>query len=533
MRNLASTRRFAAVLCTAILVWLSGCAGKGPLRQELADHVERPPRSVVLFLCDGVNADLLEEGCGAGWLPNIEQRFCQGGTRVQNAITIHPSITYASVTTLLTGLEPPEHRIPGNRWFDPQQRLLRDYAYIATYVSVNEDTDAETVYELIAPAYSMSVQSPLRRGVSDNIANWAQSGVRWFFRDYPGVDALTAKTVELVARRANRAGQWPALLTLYFPGLDSVGHERGATSPEYHAALLNLDLHVGRVCDWLEEQGLLSTTYLLLVADHGMIDVDPCRHVDLVQALQQTGASLTHQPCQNVPYERRRRHFDKFEQVITYEDGRCAFVYFKGPSGWDQRPTTAAVHERLTSLPPEWQLWNLDGVDLVAYLADDDEAILRSARGEARVIERLDGETAVYRYVPSPDDVLGYLENPELAAFVNAGFHDAREWLAATCTDDVPALVPDIVPLLHEPRVGQAIVFAAAGCSFVADQPGGHGGIRRGEMRVPLMIAGPDIQPRGVIECARTVDVVPTIMTLLDVEPPTELPGVPVDLPHL
>lgn len=533
MRGRVNQARCISILCCSLLIWLAGCAGKGPLRGKLPEEVVRPRHSVVLFLCDGVNADLLEQGCREGWLPNIDLRFCQRGAHVQDAISIHPSITYAVLATVLTGEDPADHQIPGNRWFDPEQRVLRNYVCVRNYCSINGDSDAETIYEMIAPAYSMSVQSPLSRGVSHNIANWAQSGVRWYFRDYPGVDALTAKTVELVAHEATRAGQWPALLTLYFPGLDTVGHRSGASSPEYHAALVNLDLHIGRVCDWLEGQGLLQTTYLVLVSDHGIADVDPSRYVDLVQALQRAGGRVTHKSCQHHPYAWRRRHFDQFDQVIAYEDGRCALVYFPGQMGWSQRPTPEAVEERLTSGPPESQLWNLNGIDLVGYLASDHEAVIRSPVGQARIVERVDGESSEYAYVPNPDDVLGYMENPELASFVAAGFHDCREWLVATCTADVPALVPDLVPLLRERRMGQAVIFAAAGCNFVPNQCGGHGGIRRREMRIPVMVAGPGIQAGGVVECARAVDLVPTIMELLDLEPPTDLPGVPIDFPHV
>lgn len=49
-------------------------------------------------------------------------------------------------------------------------------------------------------------------------------------------------------------------------------------------------------------------------------------------------------------------------------------------------------------------------------------------------------------------------------------------------------------------------------------------------MRVPMMFAGPGIEPGSAIECVRTVDLVPTLLTLLGVELPDDrsLEGVPL-----
>jgi hypothetical protein len=521
-RGTGSAAPWAILAASFLPVALSGCAGSGPLAVELRHDVLRPDPAVVLFLCDGVQPELLERGCREGWLPNIQRRFVLGGTRVEHAIAVSPAITYCATTSILTGALPGLHRIPGNRWYDPQRRLFRDYGTIRYYRAVNEDSPAPTLYERIAPRFSTSIQAAFMRGVSDNIANWAQSGVRWFFGAYTAVDALTAKTVELVASRANARRQWPDLLTCYFPGLDSVGHEHGPESAEYRAALVNLDHHVGRVCDWLESQGLLETTFLVLVSDHGMLQNDTNGYVDLFHLIRDGwGLRATDRVDQDEPLERRRRYFDRYDTVVEYQDGRCALLYFAGPGGWDERPSPELVIRRLASVPKGRELWNLSGVDVVAYLAGDDEAVLRSSRGTASV-RRRGGEAGwQFCYVPDPDDVLGYLSDPELAAFVADGFHDSRAWLRATCRQEFPDIVPQIISLLHEPRAGQVIVYAAPGYTFVS-QAGGHGGLRRAEMRVPLYFAGPGIKPGGSITCARQVDVVPTVLDLLGADVPQD-----------
>ena len=68
-----------------------------------------------------------------------------------------PPITYASIASILTGTEPEVHGVPGNRWFDPAERLFRNYATIKYYRAVNDDFTVPTLYERIAPRHSSSL----------------------------------------------------------------------------------------------------------------------------------------------------------------------------------------------------------------------------------------------------------------------------------------------------------------------------------------------------------------------------------------
>ena len=509
---------------------VGGCAGLGPLRAELSEDVTRPHPGVIILLCDGLSPDLVSQGVDEGWLPNIEKRFVAAGTRVEHAVTAVPSITYGAITTILTGVTPATHGIPGNHWFDPRERMFRNYATIASYRHINGDFSVPTIYECIDPLVSSSIQAAHIRGVTDNIANWAQSGVRWFFKVYTGVDALTATTIELVAERANRRGNWPALLTCYFPGVDTIGHRSGVSSDRYRAAAKHFDHHLGRICDWLEAQGLLEDTYLVLLSDHGMVDVNPGGCIDLMYLVRDVwGRNATDRMFQEGTYAQRSHHFDRYDTVVCWQDGRRASLYFAGEAGWSETPSCETVAEIMTAPEPEDQLWNVEGVDIVAYLAGENEAIIRSGQGEARIVERESESGIEYRYVPVPDDVLGYLEDDDLAAFVAAGFHESRDWMIATSGQTYPDLVPHIVPLLRHRRFGRVLVFTAPGYSFNAEL-GGHGGVRREEMEMVMMFAGPGITSGATLDCARSVDIVPTLMTWLGVELPEDgsLDGVPL-----
>jgi hypothetical protein len=107
---------------------------------------------------------------------------------------------------------------------------------------------------------------------------------------------------------------------------------------------------------------------------------------------------------------------------------------------------------------------------------------------------------------------------------------DSRAWLEATAHARYPDLVPQIVAMFDSPRAGRLVFFAAEGWDFSTDDPaGGHGSILPGDMRVPMLFAGPGLQPGGTIPFARNCDLMPTLLGLLGAEPRLE-DGTRVDI---
>ena len=369
---------------------------------------------------------------------------------------------------MLTGFGPEDHTIVGNRWFDPDRACFRNYVDAGHYLDINRDCLSRTIYErLTAPRVSVNIQTALKRGVTRDFANWAPSGVMWYFKAYSGVDRLAGNTLPEVCDWANRNGRWPDLLTCYFPGADTTGHRHGPGSQAYFDAAQKIDVQVGRICDWLKQQGLLETSYLMLVSDHGMVETVPEQRIDLSGLVRYGwGRNATTRTVQNRSAPERRAFFDQYDTVVAYQNGRGAFIYFRSGQGWDVPPTPDEVAAILNAPPAEKQLWHQPGIQLSAYLASDDEALLRSVRGTARVVRRSGVDGVEYVYEPLPDDVLGYLDDPPLAAFVRAGFHSSRAWLRATAAQRIPDLVPHIVPLLHVHQAGEVLLFTAPGYSF-------------------------------------------------------------------
>ncbi|MCH8854096.1 MAG: hypothetical protein IID41_15810, partial [Planctomycetes bacterium] len=119
-----------------------------------------------------------------------------------------------------------------------------------------------------------------------------------------------------------------------------------------------------------------------------------------------------------------------------------------------------------------------------------------------------------YRLHSRGGDPLGYLDDPKLRAFVEGGWHDSRAWLAATADTLHPDFVPQVVEMFDSPRAGDIVLFAAEDWAFDTWNSG-HGSSLAGDMRVPMYFAGPDLAHGGQIDCARNVDIMPTVLDLL------------------
>ena len=79
----------------------------------------------------------------------------------------------------------------------------------------------------------------------------------------------------------------PRFVTLYFNAVDSAGHTDGPDSAELNEALTQTDAAVGLLMRGLQRRGLLASTNVVVVADHGMSATSHDREIvlsDLMQA---------------------------------------------------------------------------------------------------------------------------------------------------------------------------------------------------------------------------------------------------------
>jgi predicted AlkP superfamily pyrophosphatase or phosphodiesterase len=183
------------------------------------------------------------------------------------ATSVFPSTTAAALTSLLTGVWPGEHGLVGYRVLDPSRGVL-----------VNQLTGWES--EGLDPLTWQSAPTIFERARADGrptfavgVAAYAGSGfTRATLR---GADFVAAQTPATRVEAAYElAGDNPgSLVYCYLPEADKAGHRYGLDSPQWLAALEEIDAALSR--------GVPQGVGVIVTSDHGMVDVPSHRQVVL------------------------------------------------------------------------------------------------------------------------------------------------------------------------------------------------------------------------------------------------------------
>jgi len=511
-----ATIALATIFALLGLVPWPGC--RTPLERAawLNDGSVRVPDAfAVLFLVDGMSADVTERLLNEGRLPNIERIFVRGGVVVRNAVASMPGATYANTASIITGLFPGHHGILGNQWFDPSDGTWGDYRHATTYLDVNDDLDATTIFDLLGDELTVNVQGHTHRGATVNELHLVRSGWDWVLKRYSQVDQRVGRAALDIAEHARWAGRWPALTMLYFPGVDEHAHRFGAASPQYQRAIMDVDEAVGRFTSDLRRLGLLDRCYLVLVSDHGMTTAQS--HTDVAAWLRRCRGWRVrdHLPALARWFD-GRMPLPGDDAVYIESGGRCAHLHLRGLSGWRQRVSTEVIDAAVRGSCGRPPMTKLPGVHLVCAWHAEGQVSVYTPAGTALLSRRETDFGAEYSAIVTSGDPPAVSSALGLPASLAQGeWLSGREWLARTSGGAHPDLVPQIVEMFASRRTGDVVLFADQDAMFHPCWRGGHGSTFRDDMRVPLFFSGPDLQKGVQLPLARSVDVAPTLMDLL------------------
>ena len=234
-------------------------ADLGP--EEIADT-----RHVVLFVVDGLGQAQLESG------PAPALRASLRGTMT----SVFPSTTATAVTTFLTGLAPVEHAVTG--WFTWLRELDSVIAPLPfTTRAGGTDLTALGVSPadvFVGPSVFERVRADCHTVLPADLvdSSYSQSHMRGAApRGFEGLDALVDSILDIVRHARRRS-----YISAYWPVLDAVSHEFGASSVQARRHLAEIDLHFRCLRDALAGTG----TLLVVTADHGFVDIRPESRLD-------------------------------------------------------------------------------------------------------------------------------------------------------------------------------------------------------------------------------------------------------------
>lgn len=249
----AGARIVLALACLA-------CAAAEP-----AQH--REP-AVVMLSFDGTRpADVLDSG-----LPAFAE-VARRGLAAERLVPVFPTNTFPNHVTLATGVWPDVHGIVNNRFVDPERGLFR-YDDDPSWILVEPIWSWLARYGVVSASYHwVGSQGPWRNGRGP--LYW-----RRFDADTPAAEKMEQILSWLDEPDPERR---PRFVSAWLPGADHAAHEHGPDSGAARRALQSQDAALAAFLRGLDARGLLGSTTLLLVSDHGMAPVS--RRVDLQAAL--------------------------------------------------------------------------------------------------------------------------------------------------------------------------------------------------------------------------------------------------------
>jgi len=488
-------------------------------------------KMALLIVTDGLKPELLERMMEAGELPNFKKYIYGRGAASDCAFTSAPSVTCPNLTAMVTGQYGSHSGVAGMKFLDRRELQFRKYDRYADIWEVNNDCASPTIMEALKDEYTFVNLFPLYRG-ADHYARMFYNSLRAkVFTRWDLDDAACCANIARVFEYCHaKAGRYPRFTILYLIGTDYYAHHYRPDSPEYGAYVKFIDDNLGNMFSRLDKIGVLDDMLIVYLSDHGMLDVDSSDGFDLIAAMQNDlGMKIAGYNISNaLSWKQRLDRYNAYNAVLTASGERYCYIYLASELPNRFRSVNLFAHPRTLEEIRRYEVTKGRYVDLVSALLKYDAVEHVLARknestiavfhrdGEAEIERRVIDGKKMYRYkVVSGADPFAYSYTESAGKMNGDTFYTAGEWLEATCQTEFPDAVVQCIEVFDAPdRVGDLLVYARPGYEFNARQKGAHGGLHRGEMRIPLAFAGP-----GIRQCrfgpVRNVDIMPAILDYL------------------
>jgi predicted AlkP superfamily pyrophosphatase or phosphodiesterase len=295
-----SRSSFGRHLVAAALMLVAGaaCAPASPPCASASARDARPRATppgpvhhVVLVTMDGLLPDsYLHPDAHGLQVPTLRALVARGAAS-DGALSVFPSVTYPSHTSIVTGVVPAKHGIVSNRSFDPLEDDLDGWRWYA------EDIRRDPIWRLAERAgyptamvhWPVSVGADVTwrmpeywRAKNDNdrklvralatpdlLESVAREHPDFWPRFQPPVskdDALTDVALHILTTAE------PTLLLLHMVEVDGEQHKHGVWSPEAKAAIEKDDAQLARLLGAIERRGWTRDASIVVASDHGFMD---------------------------------------------------------------------------------------------------------------------------------------------------------------------------------------------------------------------------------------------------------------------
>jgi len=221
--------------------------------------------TVILLSIDGFSYNYL-----ARYQPKNILKFAQTGIKAE-LLPVYPSKTFPNHLSIITGVYPATHGIVHNKFYHP---LLKQKYKLGAGKNDSAWLTAQPFW-----AYAQD------KGIKSAVYFWPESEVKGqssapvYNIPYNSSDSIEMRFNQIITWLKLPKDQVPNLVVSYFSSVDSAGHEYGVNAPELAAAIKNIDNAFGKFLKQLEKE-IPQNVNIILLSDHGMVQVDPQKYID-------------------------------------------------------------------------------------------------------------------------------------------------------------------------------------------------------------------------------------------------------------
>ncbi|WP_425637568.1 ectonucleotide pyrophosphatase/phosphodiesterase [Algoriphagus yeomjeoni] len=230
---------------------------------------EKKEPIVILISLDGFRYDYVSR-----FKPENISRFIAAGVAAESMMPSFPSKTFPNHYTIATGLKPEHHGLVDNSFYDPKKDL--------TYGIGKKELVQDGTWYGGTPLWVLAEQNNMIAASYFFVGSEADvQGVRpSYYYDYNGNVSNLTRVTEVFKWLELPEEKRPRLITMYFSDMDDVGHRYGPSNDKkLSEALTKLDHELGSLFEGLKSYDL--DINVILVSDHGMMDVTPDHFIDL------------------------------------------------------------------------------------------------------------------------------------------------------------------------------------------------------------------------------------------------------------
>jgi glycerophosphoryl diester phosphodiesterase/arylsulfatase A-like enzyme len=246
---------------------------------------------VVLISVDGFRPDFYME---PRWPSVMMRRMASEGAHATGVQSVHPSVTYPSHTTIVTGAQPARHGIFYNSPFEPQGQTgawywessaittptlwdavhARGGTTAALWWPVTVGANITWKVPEIWPLDNSDRTASLRNATRPRefLAELESRAVEPMDDRFRGATLSRDDRMAAMASYTLRAKK-PSLMLVHFTTTDSYQHSYGREHHMVERAVQTVDRGIARIVEAAEEAGILEQTTFIITGDHGFSDI--------------------------------------------------------------------------------------------------------------------------------------------------------------------------------------------------------------------------------------------------------------------